>query len=468
MATTATRMKLIDNEIRAIASDATVLNKVVLGGSDDVLKVQNSSASTKFLEINRGLSSDVSYDRFRFMDKKVLEYSQSTQEITMTANVLDVTTINVVTINDTNLSTESVTGTGTFWWTNASTIYAGGVSDGNHRIVTVNDLSSAAGNVVADLSIETSRAQSAEASLAARVSSEESRATSAEASLTTSLSSETSRAQSAETSLTTRVSTEESRATSAETSLTARVSAEESRATSAEASLDTRVSAEESRAQSAEASLTGRVSAEESRAQSAESSLTGRVSAEESRAQSAEASLTMRVSTEESRAQSAETSLTTRVSTEESRATSAEDSLSARVLAEEDRFIKTFLFGASPSSLVSSMKSVGDVQAASFTTTSDGRLKIDVVEVSSALETVSHIRPVFYNWIDARPTINPGYKELGFIAQELEAVVPSVVRTEYTNAELPDKKTVAYDRLVALLVASVKELSAEIAELKRA
>jgi hypothetical protein len=98
-------------------------------------------------------------------------------------------------------------------------------------------------------------------------------------------------------------------------------------------------------------------------------------------------------------------------------------------------------------------------------TTSDIRLKKDISEVSNALELVNNLHPVLYNWIDERSTINPGYKELGFLAQEVEAVLPNVVRTGPGDG-LEDRKIVAYDRLVALLVGAVKELKAEVDALK--
>jgi hypothetical protein len=112
-----------------------------------------------------------------------------------------------------------------------------------------------------------------------------------------------------------------------------------------------------------------------------------------------------------------------------------------------------------------SIKLNGDIQAGSFTSASDGRLKTDIAEIANGLEIIDHLRPVEYNWVDGRPTINPGHKELGFIAQELEAVCPNVVKTEATE-ELADMKRVAYDRIVAVLVAAVKELKAEVDALK--
>jgi hypothetical protein len=169
------------------------------------------------------------------------------------------------------------------------------------------------------------------------------------------------------------------------------------------------------------------------------------------------------ISTETSRAISSEISLENALSVEISRAISSETSLQLRLSLEESRFVGTFNASISQEALLLT----GDITAQSFTSASDARLKKDVVEVSSALSIVSQIRPVFYNWVDERPTVNPGHKELGFIAQELEAVIPNVVATSATG-ELPDQKRVAYDRLVSLLVGAVKELKAEVDALKRA
>jgi hypothetical protein len=110
----------------------------------------------------------------------------------------------------------------------------------------------------------------------------------------------------------------------------------------------------------------------------------------------------------------------------------------------------------------------GEVSATAFTTTSDMRLKTDVTTLSNALETVSQIRPVFYNWNNGQATLNPGHKELGFLAQELETVLPNVVSTTSDDKVFEGgKKAVAYDRLVALLIGAVQELKAEVEELKK-
>jgi hypothetical protein len=103
-----------------------------------------------------------------------------------------------------------------------------------------------------------------------------------------------------------------------------------------------------------------------------------------------------------------------------------------------------------------------EVDALAFATTSDRRLKKDVEEVVEALSKVKALRPVEYNWISS-VNLNPSCKELGFLAQEVEEVVPAVVATgDDENAT----KRVAYDRLTALLVAALKEQSAVVDALK--
>jgi hypothetical protein len=109
------------------------------------------------------------------------------------------------------------------------------------------------------------------------------------------------------------------------------------------------------------------------------------------------------------------------------------------------------------------LKVSGELFASAFNSTSDMRLKTDVEEVLGATEKVRALHPVFYNWVDGHAGINPGHKEIGFLAQEVEAVLPHVVSTDNTEFA---KKGVAYDRVVSLLVAAVKELDARVSTLE--
>lgn len=97
-----------------------------------------------------------------------------------------------------------------------------------------------------------------------------------------------------------------------------------------------------------------------------------------------------------------------------------------------------------------SFTATGDVTAYS-----DENLKYNIETIDGALGKVEGIRGVTWNRKedDSRAT--------GVVAQELEAVLPEAV---HTDAE--GMKSVAYGNITGLLVEAVKELSAQVAELK--
>jgi hypothetical protein len=112
---------------------------------------------------------------------------------------------------------------------------------------------------------------------------------------------------------------------------------------------------------------------------------------------------------------------------------------------------------------------VGTITASTTTTTyatsSDYRLKENIVPMTGALDVVSALKPVTYNWkVD-------GLKGQGFIAHELQAVVPDCVTGEkdavetYTDEEGNEQtriKPQGIDTsfLVATLTAAIQEMKA--------
>ena len=118
----------------------------------------------------------------------------------------------------------------------------------------------------------------------------------------------------------------------------------------------------------------------------------------------------------------------------------------------------------------------GRLKTNGFNETSDIRLKKNISTLGSALATVLQLRGVSYNWktqaeldkeqIPAKSALdpnNPAKPEIGFIAQEIEKVLPGVVITDKDGF-----KSVEYSKLVALLVEALKEQQATIDQLKAA
>jgi hypothetical protein len=107
----------------------------------------------------------------------------------------------------------------------------------------------------------------------------------------------------------------------------------------------------------------------------------------------------------------------------------------------------------------------GDIIANSIAGSSDARFKTNVRSISSPLEKVKSLRGVYFNW-DQKSFPNKDFSdktELGFIAQEVENVLPEVVSKDNSPEEY---RSVKYDKVVALLVEAIKEQQKQIDSLK--
>ena len=92
---------------------------------------------------------------------------------------------------------------------------------------------------------------------------------------------------------------------------------------------------------------------------------------------------------------------------------------------------------------------------------SDERLKENVKPIENALDKVSSIRGVEFDWIvDKEIHANKGH-DVGVIAQEIEKVLPEVVETRDNGY-----KAVKYEKIVSLLIEAVKQQQVQIDELK--
>jgi hypothetical protein len=88
---------------------------------------------------------------------------------------------------------------------------------------------------------------------------------------------------------------------------------------------------------------------------------------------------------------------------------------------------------------------------------SDSRIKTNVETIKNALDKLISLRGVTYNMIkDVEIDPEAAPKHLGLIAQEVESVIPEVVKEENGI------KTVAYGNIVGLIIQAIKELREEI------
>jgi hypothetical protein len=98
--------------------------------------------------------------------------------------------------------------------------------------------------------------------------------------------------------------------------------------------------------------------------------------------------------------------------------------------------------------------STGTLTVVDINSTSDINLKENIKTVENSLNTLTQLRGVSFDWKET------GRSSYGVIAQELEEILPELVK----NGEV---KSVNYNGLIGVLIEAVKELSAEVAELKR-
>jgi hypothetical protein len=130
----------------------------------------------------------------------------------------------------------------------------------------------------------------------------------------------------------------------------------------------------------------------------------------------------------------------------------------------------------------------GEIRASSDITAyySDIRLKKDIDVIPDAVEKIKQLRGVTYTWNDEEVNVvknRSGQRDIGLIAQEVEAVEPLFTKEYQTPLDETPKdaeaaanftprmsetyKTIKYDKLVALLVEGMKEQQQQIEDLKQ-
>ena len=102
------------------------------------------------------------------------------------------------------------------------------------------------------------------------------------------------------------------------------------------------------------------------------------------------------------------------------------------------------------------VRATGDVIAAY---SSDKRLKDNIKPIENALSKIESIGGYSFDWNDKQQTYIG--TDIGVLAQEIEAIAPELVIDRETGY-----KAVRYEKLVAVLIEGIKELSAKVNELE--
>jgi hypothetical protein len=95
------------------------------------------------------------------------------------------------------------------------------------------------------------------------------------------------------------------------------------------------------------------------------------------------------------------------------------------------------------------------ITASDVNTTSDMALKNNVEQIENPLEIINKITGLSFNWK------SDGTKSYGVSAQEIEKILPEIVRTRDDGF-----KGVNYLNLIAFLIEAIKELQKEVKEIK--
>jgi hypothetical protein len=129
------------------------------------------------------------------------------------------------------------------------------------------------------------------------------------------------------------------------------------------------------------------------------------------------------------------------------------------------QYAGSMLFRNSGGSNVFTVDQSGNaVASGNVTAYSDARIKENVITIDSALDKVLNLRGVYYNKIG-----NPE-RRVGVIAQEIETVLPEVVRsvsdTNPSTGQTQELLAVDYGNIAGLLIEATKEQNKEVVDLR--
>jgi hypothetical protein len=129
-------------------------------------------------------------------------------------------------------------------------------------------------------------------------------------------------------------------------------------------------------------------------------------------------------------------------------------------------------FNGTTLAITGAITATGDITAFA----SDERLKTNTLPIQSPVDKILKINGYYFSWNELAQSLFPVNRidgNVGFIAQEIEKVLPEIIRIapfddlgDGTSKTGENYLTVQYDKIVPLLVEAIKELKNEIEQLK--
>ena len=134
----------------------------------------------------------------------------------------------------------------------------------------------------------------------------------------------------------------------------------------------------------------------------------------------------------------------------------------------------SFWTGGTPTKrmTIDSSGNIGAPTGTNIYNASDIRLKKNIVTISNGLDKITALNPVKFNWIDDFVESENGKDILGFIAQEVESIIPEAVEKFSDNTiqvgdlTISDTLRVNEKFIIPVLVKAIQEQQAQIEELK--
>ena len=121
---------------------------------------------------------------------------------------------------------------------------------------------------------------------------------------------------------------------------------------------------------------------------------------------------------------------------------------------------------------ISTNGSIGAPSGTNIYNASDARLKKNISKIAYGLDTISALNPVKFNWVDGFEPSEDGKDMLGFVAQEVQTIIPEAIEGFGGNSItigdtiIDNPLRVNEKFIIPVLVKAIQELSAKVSLLE--